>query len=662
MRIAIDTGGTFTDCVYLQGGVPKVLKLFSTPSDPGNAVLQALRQVCPAGSPEIRHGTTVGTNILLERKGSRVAFVTTAGFEDTIAIGRQARANLYCWRPQPPAPLVPAELRFGVHERTAPDGSLLVQPSDAELSELCDRIQAASAEAVAISLLFAFANPQNEQQVQRSLSRLGLPISVSHVVLPEFREYERGATVAVNAYLAPKVGRYIRELESAVDRAYETNRVQVMQSTGGIISARLAAEQPVRTVLSGPAGGVIGAYHVARIAGFDKIITFDMGGTSTDVALVSADDGGPRITNESIVSQVPVSVPMLDIHTVGAGGGSLARFDAGGILHVGPESAGADPGPICYGRGTLPTVTDANLMLGRLDPELFLGGEVRLDEARTRQLMEVAARPIGSIEQFANGILLLAESGMEKALRVISVERGYDPRDFTLVAFGGAGPLHACALARALRIPRVLVPQMPGGLSALGILLADATRDYSRTIMSRPDENSLQPKFEELVQHGLRELQSEGLAGEATCSADLRYVGQGYELNVPYDSEMLSSFHRTHQRRYGYADEARMVEVVNIRVRITAKAAGVRLPQTDPRPGDGSHAVVKSRRAVFDEREFQARVYDRNRLVAGDVLLGPAVIAEYSATTVIPPGWEACVDSSGNLVIRVDAVRSTHEK
>ncbi len=305
MRIAIDTGGTFTDCVYLQDGVPQVLKLFSTPSDPGNAVLQAVRQVCPAGSPEVRHGTTVGTNILLERKGSRVAFVTTAGFEDTIAIGRQARANLYSWRPQPSTPIVPRELRFGVHERVAPDGSILVQPTDPELNELCDRIQASGAEAIAISLLFAFANPQNERQVHRALSQLGLPISVSHVVLPEFREYERGATVAVNAYLAPKVGRYIRELEAGVGGAYQTSRVQVMQSTGGIISARLAAEQPVRTVLSGPAGGVIGAYHVARIAGFDKIITFDMGGTSTDVALVSADDGGLRISNESIVSQIP---------------------------------------------------------------------------------------------------------------------------------------------------------------------------------------------------------------------------------------------------------------------------------------------------------------------------------------------------------------------
>jgi N-methylhydantoinase A len=429
-----------------------------------------------------------------------------------------------------------------------------------------------------------------------------------------------------------------------------------MQSTGGIISARLAAQHPVRTVLSGPAGGVIGAYHVARMAGFDKIITFDMGGTSTDVALVTSDEGGPRITSESIVSQIPVSVPMLDIHTVGAGGGSLARFDAGGILRVGPQSAGADPGPICYGCGTQPTVTDANLVLGRLDPDLFLGGEVRLNEPRTREYMDKARHSIPSIERFAAGIVMLSESTMEEALRVISVERGYDPRDFTLVAFGGAGPLHACSLARTLHIPRVLVPQMPGALSAFGILLADASRDYSQTVMSRPEENLLNSKFEELEGRGLREFQSEGLAGNATRSLDLRYVGQGYELNVPYNSEMLSSFHRTHRQRYGYADKNRAVEVVNIRVRIRAKAEPIHLPQSTPRPRDGSQAVLKTRRVRFDQQQFDARIYDRDHLAAGDVFSGPAVIAEYSATTVIPPECEARVDTFRNLVITVGAV------
>ena len=654
MRIAIDTGGTFTDCVYVQDGVLRVLKLFSTPTDPGGALLQALHQIAPTTSPEVRHGTTVGTNILLERKGSRVAFVTTSGFEDTIAIGRQARANLYSWSPQVPAPLVPAELRFGIKERTACDGSILIQPSEADLSELCDRIKTSGAEAIAISLLFSFADPRNERQVERALSQLGIPISVSHVVLPEFREYERGATVAVNAYLAPKVGRYLHELDDAVARDFEDGRVQVMQSNGGIISARVAAEQPVRTVLSGPAGGVIGAYQVARTAGFDKILTFDMGGTSTDVSLIDADEGGPRLSSESIISQLPISAPMLDIHTVGAGGGSLAHFDGGGILRVGPESAGADPGPICYGRGTQPTVTDANLVLGRLDPELFLGGHVRLDEARAREYMEQARQSIASVEKFAAGILLLAESTMEKALRVISVERGYDPREFTLVAFGGAGPLHACSLARSMRIPRVLVPQMPGALSAFGILLAHVTRDYSKTVMSRPERSLLEPQFGELEELGLQEMRTEGLAGEVTRSADLRYVGQGYELNVPCDDDMVRNFHHAHQRRYGYADEHRTVELVNIRVRVTAQTELIEMPQSQVRTGNGSEAVLKTRKVLFDRRAFDTPVYDRSLLRAGDLFTGPAVIAEYSATTVVPPGCEARVDAFNNVVISID--------
>ena len=323
---------------------------------------------------------------------------------------------------------------------------------------------------------------------------------------------------------------------------------------------------------------------------------------------------------------------------------------------MGPESAGADPGPICYGRGTRPTVTDANLVLGRLDPDLFLSGKVRLDEARTREHMEQARQSIASAEQFAAGILLLAESAMEKALRVISVERGYDPRDFTLVAFGGAGPLHACSLARSLRIPRVLVPGMPGALSAFGILLADATRDYSRTVMLPPEQSLLAVQFAELEERGLREMQSEGLAGEATRSVDMRYVGQGYELNVPYSDDMVSNFHRAHQRRYGYADEHRTVEVVNIRVRVTSETEHIEIPQSPGRVGDGSQGVLKTRKVLFDQHPFKTPVYDRSLLRPGDTFAGPAVIAEYSATTVIPPECEARVDTFNNIVIAVNVV------
>src|SRR6266496_2841322 len=535
MRIAIDTGGTFTDCVYLENGTLAVLKVLSTPNDPARSVLEAIRQVAAAEHVEVRHGTTIGTNALLERKGARVAFVTTAGFEDTIAIGRQARQHLYDWLATPAACIVPPELRFGVPERVSAEGEILVSPTEEELDKLREQIRVSGAESIAISLLFSFANPENERRVAAALrqERIGLcgsdipvrqndrlqsetlndirmsersdknvrptqpqvrlpdiPISVSHEILPEFREYERAATVVVNAYLAPRVGGYLQRLESAIQSEHGGS-LYVMQSSGGIISGKLAANEPVRTVLSGPAGGVIGAHRVAKLSGFENIIGFDMGGTSTDVSLI--DSAGPRTTSEARISDIPISVPMLDIHTVGAGGGSLAWFDRGGILHVGPASAGADPGPICYGRGEQPTVTDANLMLGRLDPEVALAGTVQLDETRTRHFLDESRGSIPSVEEFAAGIVRVAEAEMEKAIRLISVERGHDPREFTLVCFGGAGPLHACSLARALGIPRVLVPAMPGALSALGILMSDVVRDYSRTVMISLERDSGSP-------------------------------------------------------------------------------------------------------------------------------------------------------------------------
>jgi len=659
LRVAIDSGGTFTDCVYLVDGEVRVLKLFSTPADPGRAVLDAVKQVAENPAvPEVRHGTTVGTNAMLERKGARVAFVTTAGFEDTIAIGRQARTSLYDWFRSPLPPVVPKELRFGVDERVTAEGLVLRTPSEESLRQLATAIQASGAEAIAVSLLFSFANPANERMVAEALQSLGLPISISHRILPEFREYERGSTIVTNAYLAPKVSTYLRRLGTEIEAAFPGGSVQVMQSSGGIINAAIAAEEPVRTVLSGPAGGVMGAYRLARLAGFDKIIGFDMGGTSTDVSLIDAAEGGPRTTSDAVVSEMPVSVPMLDIHTVGAGGGSIARFDAGGALHVGPESAGSVPGPICYGRGTLPTVTDANVTLGRLDPELFLGGKVRLDDTRTLQWMEKARGSLGSVEQFAAGIVLLAETAMEKAIRVISIERGYDPREFTLVSFGGAGPLHACSMARSLQIPRVLVPRLPGALSALGILLADTVRDYSRTVMLRAsDAEILATQLQELETRSIEELQRQGLSGEAERSVerslDLRYVGQGYELNVPYGANYLDEFHSLHRKRYGYASAETPVEVVNVRVRVTVPTAPVELPKSELIAGDGSQAVRKTRPIYFDGAWRESKVYQREQLRSGDRFAGPALIAEYSSTTVVPPDCIAEVDAFGNLVIEV---------
>ncbi len=655
MRIAIDTGGTFTDCVYWQDDALVVLKVLSTPDAPARAVLEAIRQIEARDSVEVRHGTTIGTNALLERKGARVAFVTTAGFADTIAIGRQARQHLYDWMATPAPCLVPAELRFGVRERVSAEGEILLAPEETEIAELREKIRSSGAGSIAISLLFSFANPENERRVVAKLQELGLPVSVSHEILPEFREYERAAAVIINGYLAPKVGNYVRSLESAIQSEHDGS-LYVMQSSGGIISARRASEEPVRTVLSGPAGGVVGAHRIAQLAGIENIIAFDMGGTSTDVSLI--DSSGPRTTSEARVAEMPISVPMLDIHTVGAGGGSLAWFDRGGILHVGPASAGADPGPICYGRGEQPTVTDANLLLGRLDPELALAGTVWLDEERTRRFTEKTRGPISSIEQFVAGIVQLAEAEMEKAIRLISVERGYDPREFTLVSFGGAGPLHACSLARALGIPQVLVPAMPGALSALGILMSDVVRDYSRTVMLPPDPGLLEPHFAELEAKGAAEFRSARLAGVSTGSADLRYAGQGYELNVAAGPEMLAHFHAAHRKRYGHADQSRRVEVVNVRVRMISSAESLDLPRRPAAGADCRHAMLKHKRVMFGKNNnndwFDTPVLQRDLLSPGNRFEGPAILHEYSATTVVPPGCRAEVDANSNLVIEIE--------
>ena len=651
MRIAIDTGGTFTDCVFLKDGNLQMLKVFSTPDDPGQAILEALRRIGAPQGATLRHGTTVGTNAMLERKGARVAFVTSAGFEDTIAIGRQARAKLYDWFQPAPDCLAPAELRFGVAERVSAEGEILLRPNVDDLDRLKKQIADSDAEAVAVSLLFSFANPENERAVAEALSPLDLPLSVSHRILPEFREYKRASTVVANAYLSRKVGHYLEKLVAEVDREIGGG-VEVMQSSGGIIPARIAAEEPVRTMLSGPAGGVMGAYRMAKLAGFDRIIGFDMGGTSTDVCLIDAERGSPQLSNEATISGLPIGVPMLDIHTAGAGGGSIARFDAGGLLRVGPESAGASPGPICFGRGTQPTVTDANLMLGRLDAESVLGGAVKLDVERTHEALAQARGRIDSVEEFAAGILRVIETSMEKAIRVISVERGYDPRDFTLVAFGGGGPLHACSLAHALRIPRVMIPAMPGALSAVGILLADAVRDFSRTVMLGSDAN-LEDLFLDLEERGREEFLAEGLYGVAQRSVDLRYRGQGYELNIPFGAEMLKAFHDLHRQRYGFADENRAVEVVNLRVRMVAKSDSVEFARHELREGDGRQAVTATRNVWFDGQRLSTPVYSREQLRPGDMFVGPAIVTEYSSATILPPGDRLRVDTLDNLIIEV---------
>ena len=691
--IAIDTGGTFTDCVWVEDGALKTLKVFSTPNDPSRAIAEALRKVGERGirpSATIKkvgaaltllHGTTVGTNALLQRKGARVALIATAGFEDVIEIGRQARPRLYDFFFDRIAPLIPRELRFGVKERTDAEGRILERPSEAELTRLREAVRRADPEAIAISFLFSFANPENEAAVAASVAELGKPLSVSHRILPEFREYERTSTVVMNAYLQPLMQSYMERLaeranphadelvdDSGAARKRNVPRIFVMQSSGGITALESAAREPVRTVLSGPAGGLVGAAAMAGRSGFRKILSFDMGGTSTDVAAVQ---GEVRASGQSEVAGLPVGVPMLEIHTVGAGGGSLARFDAGGALRVGPESAGADPGPICYGRGTEPTVTDANLLMGRLRADRFLGGEFTLDVERARRITLEWLKKQGSrlsLEQFCAGVVRVVNANMERALRVVSIERGYDPREFALVAFGGAGGLHACELAEAMAIPTVVIPARPGALSAFGILVSDVVKDYSRTLLWRfagrlrqevgqaLPQAKIEKEFRELEAAAQKEFRAERWRGalQYERSLDLRYRGQGYELNVPAMANVAARFHDEHQRRYGYHHAGRDIELVTLRLRVRLRTPPLRVARRRAaRKPSVRVAAVERVPVFFHDRAMTTPVFERRDLVSGRSMRGPAVITEYSATTLIPAGKKFWVDAAENLIIKI---------
>ena len=669
MRIAIDAGGTFTDCVYVRDGRLEILKVASTPGTPEQAIVDALEKVLPGtdSALELTCGTTVGTNALLQRKGGRAALVTTDGFEDVLEIGRQARPRLYDFFVQRTPPLIPGERRFGFRERIGADGKTVLRPSRAEINRVIKLVQRSKVESVAVCLLFSFANSAHERAVARALRAAGFDVSVSHAILPEFREFERTATTVANAYLVPVMSRYLAQLSAKAMRSAggrARTAVRIMQSSGGIVSAQLAAREPVRTVLSGPAGGILGAQYVGNLGGFSKIITFDMGGTSTDVAL---SDSGVRTSNEAQVADLPIAVPMLEIHTVGAGGGSLARFDRAGSLRVGPESAGSDPGPICYGKGTQPTVTDAHLVLGHVPESGLLSGEFPLHATRTREFMQRACGPLKTIERFAHGIVEVANSVMEKAIRVISVERGYDPRDYTLVAFGGAGGLHACDLATALNIPRVMIPRLPGGLSALGILRADVIRDLSQTVRMTAGSSGagksssvtnfrteLAPKFTRLERQGHSALRAEGFTESqirVERLLDIRYSGQAYEITVSATGNFLSAFHAAHERRYGYSDPRRTIEIVNIRTRVIGKTPKPKLDRPVPGARSANAAITEKRPAYFDGKSYRTSVYDRAKLAPKNSFNGPAIVIEYSATTIVPPTWRARVDTWGNLIL-----------
>lgn len=653
--VGVDTGGTFTDFVYWDSREWKVLKIPSTPDNPAKAVLKGLDIIREGRKLDIVHGSTVATNALLERKGAKTALITNKGFEDILEIGRQNRENLYDLHYKKPEPLVPRQLRFGLNCRINAKGEVINNLNIEEVENLISILKGAGIESVAVCFLHSYINPEHEKVVGEILKKkLNVFVSLSSEILPEFREYERMSTTVINAYVSPKMSKYLFHLKKNIK---EGDTLRVMQSNGGIISVETASREAVRTILSGPAGGVIGALAIGKLTGFENLITFDMGGTSTDVSLIS---GKPKITTESSISGLPVKVPMIDIHTVGAGGGSIAKIDEGGALKVGPESAGAEPGPICYGRGGKSiTVTDANLYLGRLIPQYFLGGKMKLyPELLETPFKEMASQLGLSPTELAEGIIKIANSNMERAIRKISVERGYNPEEFALLSFGGAGGLHAVFLAKELKIPTVIIPQSPGLLSAVGMLLADVVKDFSTTVMLKEEEahlETLEGIFKVIEEKLLKEMEEEGFSPEKILLeryADIRYKGQSYEIIVPFSENFKETFEMEHERLYGYAHKGREIEIVNLRVKAIAPKDKPPLKSfEEKREKPLADAILGKSNVVLNGELQSFKVIDRAKLCWGNVIDFPAIVVEYSSTTIIPPGTYAEVDKYGNLTI-----------
>ena len=660
LRAGVDVGGTFTDLVVVADGRMTVSKVLSTPDDPSRGVLQGLASVGVEHADAIVHGSTVATNAILERRGARTALITTAGFRDVLEIGRQDRPHLYAIEPVREPPLVPRELRREARERIDYKGETVRPLDEEDLGAVIDLLKRRRVESCAVCLLFSFMNPDHERRIGEMLRQAGFEhVSLSSEIIPEFREFERTSTVCINAYVAPIMNGYLKRLGDEAPGS-----LWIVQSNGGVLRADEAASEPVRTVLSGPAGGVVGALHSAGVSGFNQLVTLDMGGTSTDVTLCP---GEALQTTRGAIGGFPVSIGMIDIHTVGAGGGSIASVDQGGALVVGPESAGAVPGPAAYGLGgNRPTVTDANVVLGRLPTGLRLGGALSLDydaaehsiESLTGRIRDVARLPREQgIMRTAEAIVELANTTMEGALRVMTVERGFDPREFVLVPFGGAGPVHACELAERLHIETILVPRYPGVLSALGCLVADRMRHYSRTVMVSAGAESL--KLLESAAKSLERMATADLKAESSIpilarSLDLRYAGQSYELNVPWEERDLTgaerAFHEAHERRFTYSIRDSDVEVVAVRIAATVPSPKPLLEAQEGDPHQPDPTSVE--RVVFAGKSVRARIFLRDALRAAAEVEGPAVVSQSDCTTVIPPGWVGRIDPYMALILQ----------
>lgn len=663
LRIGVDVGGTFTDLVAFDGQSLRVVKIPSTPPDFHRAVIDAVGRATGGGGAavDLVHGSTVATNALLERKGEPVAFITTEGFRDMLLIGRQNRPDLYALHVVRHTPLTPEENWFTVRERIASNGDVVLALDVAEVDTLIERIAARGLRHVAVCLLFSYVNPIHERLIADRCKAAGLRVSVSSEVLPEFREYERASTTVINAALRPRVEEYLTALETGLrdgtvqrlgvvagnsgeggarKEAFRLASLHIMSSTGGTLTVSDAAVSAGRLVLSGPAGGVMGAQLIARIAGFDNIITYDMGGTSTDVATIVA--GKPQWTTDGVVDDLPIRLPALDIHTVGAGGGSIASLDVGGALRVGPQSAGATPGPGCYGRGgTEPTVTDANLVLGRIPVDHFAGGQMKVDPELARQAIAPLAAAMGkTVEQTADGIVRVAEENMSRAVRAVTSRRGLDPKDFALMCFGGAGGLHACAVAESLDIRTVIVPPYGGVLSALGMVAAPPVADAAKTVLHLGDgldDHRLYAEYGHLNMLASERLPQEELAS-VEAYADVRFAGQSYELTVPVrgaDRERIEhTFRESYQERYGSLPGDRPIEIVTLRLRRIGRGVDITLPPLPTEVSPPSTGLLT-----------------RSQLLAAGEKTGPFLLVDDQSTTFIAPGWTARCDERGIVVM-----------
>jgi N-methylhydantoinase A/oxoprolinase/acetone carboxylase beta subunit len=646
-RIGIDTGGTFTDFVFFDGETLQSLKLPSTPANPALSILEGLEAV-EGHDVDVVHGTTVSTNAFLQKKMAKSAFLCTRGFEHILYIGRQNRTELFSLQAKKPNPLVSLPLCFGVAERTLKDGSVSQELETAEIRQIGEVLKSKNVQAVGILFLHSYCNPQNEQRAATILRELGFYVTASHEILPEYREYERAVVTLLNAALKPVIADYIDSLL----RGTQGKRLSIIQSNGGILSPQRIIEEPIRTIMSGPAGGVIAAARIAELTGEANLVTLDMGGTSTDVSVIKK--GEIMLTRDGYVENLPLHLPMIDIATVGAGGGSIARIDRGGVLQVGPQSAGADPGPACYGNSDLATVTDAFVVIGALLPEMFLGGRMKILPKRSVRAIKKIAEHIGKdLFETAEGIILISISAMERALRSVTLEKGEDPRIYTLVPFGGAGGLVAALLAERLGIKKILVPPAPGVLSAMGMLVADYKKELVRSFLEMVSpgiQERLEPIFAELSSEAKQILAQEGFPQpQILKTMDVRYKGQSYELSVPYSDDFVKTFHHLHHQLYSYSLSDSRCEIVNLRVQAIGKTPVLNLEKRSIVPED---ARIFYRKEVFFNGKSQAFcVYRRAELMPGNRLQTPAIIAAEDSTVIAPPGFEVSIDEYSNIFL-----------